>query len=159
MTKTCICGSVVVFKGRKAFLLHHKKFGLWLYCGGHREEYETPYETAMREAKEEAGMKVKILNPDQKEGRLMKDNGASQLPRPFTILHQHVKYKEGRHEHFDMVYLAKLVSMRKSRDTEPHETRWITESEIDGLETFDNVKWSLHKAFSIMKENNYFVGK
>ena len=159
MNKICICGSVVVFKGRKTFILHHKKFNLWLYCGGHREENETPYETVLREAQEEAGMKIKILNPDQKEGRLLADKRAYQLPRPFTILQQHVKYKEARHEHFDMIYLAKLVSMKKDKNTEKHETKWIKEPEIDGLKTFDNVKWSLHKAFSIMKKNNYFEGK
>ena len=51
----------IFFEGKT--LLHcHPKLGKWVPPGGHLEPNETPPEAAIREAKEETGLDVAILN-------------------------------------------------------------------------------------------------
>lgn len=44
----------------RVLLGHHKKLDLWLQLGGHLYEGESAFEGALREAKEESGLKVFI---------------------------------------------------------------------------------------------------
>lgn len=54
--------SVLVFiKEDKKWLMVRNKFRSWEFPGGHREEGETIFETAKREAFEEAGVDIKDL--------------------------------------------------------------------------------------------------
>lgn len=155
MVKTCVCASSIVMKDRRILLLWHEKLGIWLYPGGHVEQNETPEQAAIREALEETGMKIRVLNPDRRKP--MESKEASELSRPFKILLEDVPYKTGHHIHFDMVYLCRLVSKNEGKNLGKGETkklRWISESEIDTLKTFSNVKWVLHKAFSAIPKLN-----
>lgn len=149
MPKKCVCASSVILKDGKVLLLWHEKLGIWLYPGGHVERNETPQETAVREAEEETGMKIRITNPDKKESQTMKSKEASELPRPFLILHERVPYKTGEHEHFDMVYLAKLQSANEEKrlgEGEAKKMGWFGKKEIKSLKTFGNVRWVLNNA-------------
>lgn len=47
---------LINFKGDSVLLTHHKKLNLWLQLGGHTETFESIYESAMRETKEESGL-------------------------------------------------------------------------------------------------------
>ena len=47
---------------QKVLLHYHKKVRLVLPPGGHVEPNETPAESAIREVKEETGLKVKIIH-------------------------------------------------------------------------------------------------
>ena len=54
--------SVLVFiKNGKEWLMVKNKFRAWEFPGGHREGNETVYETAHREAFEEAGVDIKNI--------------------------------------------------------------------------------------------------
>jgi 8-oxo-dGTP diphosphatase len=150
--KNCICGSSLVFKDGKVLFLWHEKLRVWLYPGGHREENEIPEQTATRETLEETGMRIKIINPDSCE-QMGKSGEAEERPRPFKILYEKVPYKTGMHRHFDMVYLAKLLSSKEEANFgkgEAKRMKWISESEIGALKTFANVKWVARQAFSVI---------
>ena len=53
--------SAYVVNDQKVLLHYHKKVRLVLPPGGHIEPNETPAESAIREVKEETGLKVKII--------------------------------------------------------------------------------------------------
>lgn len=128
--------------------LWHEKLGIWIYPGGHTEENETPQQTAIRETLEETGIRVKVISPEKQRSKPLRDKDAYELPRPLMILYENVHYKTGKHEHFDMLYLA--TPEKRGRKPEIHEatrSRWIAEPEIDGLDTYENIKWAAHMAF------------
>lgn len=117
------------------------------------DENESPDQTALRETREETGAKVNLI--DSEGRKLFKIKGeAYELPRPFMIIYEFVPYKTGEHEHFDMVYLARLA---KGQDKnigkgERVRLRWINDTEVDKLDTYPNIKIALHKAFSEIKK-------
>src|SRR6188768_1998011 len=53
-------GSAAVLdpNARKVLLVHHDKTGLWLFPGGHVEDGEAPWDTAVREVLEETGVHI-----------------------------------------------------------------------------------------------------
>lgn len=55
-----VTGSAVVVGPRGVVLLKHKRLGLWLQPGGHVDAGETPWEGALREAREETGLDVTL---------------------------------------------------------------------------------------------------
>ncbi len=157
MPKKCICGSAIVMNNEKTLLIKHKKLGVWLNPGGHLEENETPEEAAVREAKEETGMDVEIIDTHSKEKKdKIKNEGAVEKILPFSIMYEYVGYKTEMHEHFDMIYLVKPKTDAgiKPDYEEITEIKWFSENEIDGLETYEEVKIKLHNAFNRLKAIN-----
>lgn len=63
MKKEKSCGAVV-YRGKKGnreiLLIRHKNGGHWAFPKGHVEKDETEEETALREIREETGLKVKL---------------------------------------------------------------------------------------------------
>ncbi len=63
MKKEKSCGAVV-YRGKKGereiLLIRHKNGGHWAFPKGHVEKGETEEETALREIREETGLKVKL---------------------------------------------------------------------------------------------------
>ncbi len=153
--KKCICGSAIPFKDGKVLLVKHRKLGVWLNPGGHVEEGETPPEAAIRETLEETGIRVSLIDVDKKNDYIVTKE-TKEVQKPFLILYEDVKYKTGDHEHFDMIYIVKPDGTNYSRsgEVDEPEMNWFSESEIDELETFDNVKASVHRAFAKMKVLN-----
>jgi 8-oxo-dGTP pyrophosphatase MutT (NUDIX family) len=151
MVKKCICGTCIVLNDQRVLLLWHKKLNAWLPPGGHTEQNETPQETAIRETLEETGFHVRILNPGSSE--LITDSNTKEMPKPLAIMYEGVRYEIGEHEHFDMVYLAELDGNENSsvEDHEKTELRWFGEEDISSLDTFDNVKEVLQRAFEVAK--------
>ena len=63
MKKEKSCGAVVCRKGENGLeilLIQHKNGGHWAFPKGHVEKKETEEETALREIKEETGLKVAL---------------------------------------------------------------------------------------------------
>lgn len=103
-----VTGSAIVSGSRGTVLHLHKRFGIWTQPGGHLEPGESPAEAALRETKEETGLRVRHPH----EGPQM--------------IHLDV-HAAGDHVHLDLRYLL------LSDDTEPapppgesQDVRWFT---------------------------------
>ncbi|MEM0154288.1 MAG: NUDIX domain-containing protein [Methanothrix sp.] len=137
MKKCIVAGCMVIDKG-KMLMLKHRKLGIWVPPGGHVEENEFPYEAAIRETKEETGIDVELIGDDNVEHV---DEAAHTLPEPFAILYEKVPYTtQPMHIHFDMVYVGKAVGGSLGANEESTDIKWMDEKEINGMETFPNVR-------------------
>lgn len=57
-----VTGSAIVIGDAGVLLLKHKRLGLWLQPGGHIDAGETPWEAALREAIEETGLELELVD-------------------------------------------------------------------------------------------------
>ncbi|MDE1810858.1 MAG: NUDIX domain-containing protein [Candidatus Micrarchaeota archaeon] len=133
----CIVAGCIILSGAKVLLLKHKKLGMWLPPGGHVDPGEFPNEAAVREAKEETGLDVKLIRNTDID---FSSSDAAVLESPFAIVQENVKYKTGMHIHFDLVYLATVSGGEQAMNEESTEMRWFTKEELETIETFDNVR-------------------
>ena len=63
MPKIIITSGPVIVENNKVLLNKHGDDAFWKFCGGRIEDYESDIkETAKREAKEEMGLEIEILN-------------------------------------------------------------------------------------------------
>jgi 8-oxo-dGTP pyrophosphatase MutT (NUDIX family) len=86
-----VTGSAIVVGPRGVVLLRHKRLGFWLQPGGHVDPGETPWEGALREAREETGLDVSYAALD-----------ADGVP---TLAHVDVHPGGRGHTHLDLRYL------------------------------------------------------
>ena len=139
--------SALIIKDSKVLLVYHKKLDVWLYPGGHVEEYENPDEALLREVKEETGLDIRIIS--QKDDRLsdLKMDVCS-LNIPYAVLCELV----GDHYHNDLIYLCEIMngdSMNlKCNPDELDRIGFFGLEEIDNLKLFDNFKVLLHKVLT-----------
>ncbi|MFK7917793.1 MAG: NUDIX hydrolase [Ilumatobacter sp.] len=87
-----VTGSAIVVGPRGVVLLKHKRLGLWLQPGGHIDPGETPWQAALREAREETGLEVAFAGPFDADG----------VPE---LLHVDVHAGGRGHTHLDTRYL------------------------------------------------------
>ena len=65
MPKIIIASGPVIVENDKVLLNQHGDTDFWKFCGGKIENFETSlFENARREAKEEMGIDVKVLNKE-----------------------------------------------------------------------------------------------
>ena len=120
-----ITATVYVVRDRRVLLHIHKKFNTWFPIGGHVEENELPHEAAIREAREEAGIEIKLIPteiaPDIDVGRVVR------IPAPFCL------YGEaGREEDFfDFIYIASTdAEVLAPQENESKTFRWFSKEEL-----------------------------
>lgn len=87
-----VTGSGFVVGPRGVLLLKHKRLGIWLQPGGHIDSGETPWEGALRECREEAGLDVSFTGPVDVDG----------VPE---LIHVDVHAGGRGHTHLDLRYL------------------------------------------------------
>jgi 8-oxo-dGTP pyrophosphatase MutT (NUDIX family) len=56
-----VTGSAIVVGPRGVVLLQHKRLGFWMQPGGHIDAGESPWDAALREAREETGLDVRFV--------------------------------------------------------------------------------------------------
>ncbi len=121
-------------------LLHfHKKLGKWLPPGGHLEENETPPECAIREAKEETGLDIALI---QDEHLWVTRSNATSFERPFLCLLENVPaYKnQPEHQHIDFIYLGKPIGGSLDPDAiSSTGLRWFTLDEVLYLKSDEEI--------------------
>lgn len=108
--------------GRKVFIGHHKKSGLWLFNGGHMDKGETPEESLDREMGEEWGLKVRL-----------EDIGE---PRLLTITPINNPTKQKCTSHYDIWYFVPL----SESDFKPDQDLLATEFHTTGWKTIDEAR-------------------
>lgn len=93
----------IVDRGR--VLLHcHPKQQLWLPPGGHIERDELPHDAALREIREETGLRVR-LHSEPQAADLSRAMLCAVVPQPAFILIEDIN---PFHQHIDFTYFAKL---------------------------------------------------
>lgn len=126
----------VVHNG-KVLLVHHRNLNKWLPIGGHIELDEDPETAALREAKEESGLEVKLLG----ERPPTTEPGTRALIAPrFLDIHR----ISDTHQHIGMMYWARPKNgMLTLSASEHHDIRWCSAEELNTLQPAMSkaVKW------------------
>lgn len=125
--------------------------------GGHIEADELPHEAAQREFFEETGIKVKCrgLSEDLRWLPLPFKSGLHWVCEENYERRQVGKaplpvWSRGCEQHFDFAYLVEPTSVLnfKKNIEETDGIAWFRLEEIENLDTFDDVKKSIKKAFA-----------
>jgi 8-oxo-dGTP pyrophosphatase MutT (NUDIX family) len=127
--------TVYVVKDDKVLLTWNKKIEAWVPVGGHIEKNELPCDSVIREAKEESGLDIELINIGEKSPTV-------DLVQP---LHIHVDDIKEDHKHINIVYLGKVIGgtlLEESDEGTP--LKWFTKEEIEKEEIIPNVKeWAI----------------
>jgi 8-oxo-dGTP pyrophosphatase MutT (NUDIX family) len=140
-----ITGSALVVDPRatRVLLNHHRKFNRWMQFGGHMEHETEPHVTALREAREETGLRDLHFLPDVDE------------PKPFDV-DVHLVPQQGNrppHEHLDLRYLLATDQPEQASAThESNEVRWFTFAELESLDLEPGVRRMIRKAQAILDQ-------
>lgn len=128
----------IVYDG-KVLLRMHDKYHLWLPPGGHIELDEDPNQAALREVKEEVGLKVTLW--DKNRGPVQSDERVRVLIPPI-LMNRHPTTPG--HEHISLVYFATTphnrVVVDEKHDDASHEWKWFTPEELDGTDMPPNIR-------------------
>lgn len=134
--------AIFVVHDEKVLLVHHRRLKKWLPLGGHIELDEDPELAAIREAKEESGLDVKLLGerpPTSGEG-----TRALIAPR-FLDIHRITE----THEHIGMIYWATTESSKLRLEEEEHlAIQWCRREDLELLSPpiSPAIKWYALKA-------------
>lgn len=131
--------SIYIVRANKVLLHRHKVLGIWLSPGGHIELDEDPNEAALREAKEETGLDVRLVGDSREYHSHYK---ARDLISP-EFLNRHLYSKTGNHEHVDLCFFARSGSGEASHEVEGGEIRWFSREELEkrGTEIVPDVRF------------------
>lgn len=136
--------ATVLIVHRDRVLLHrHKKFGSLLPVGGHVDRDELPEETAIREAKEEAGLDIELYNPD---AVLFPD--CRRLVRPVHML---LINMNEFHQHIDFLFYARTQTdqLAPARG-ETEQLFWYNRDELLTANMPDNVRILALEALNVL---------
>ena len=123
---------------KRILLVYHKKLNKWMPPGGHQESFENPYETAIREIKEETSIDISKYIPRPESV----DDRAISLPIPLRIFEERIDAAGDKPEHFhiDMIYLVTVpYQVAVVQEAEASSIGWFTKQDIDKLPLFENV--------------------
>jgi 8-oxo-dGTP pyrophosphatase MutT (NUDIX family) len=116
-----------------ATCLHeHERLGMWLPPGGHVDRDELPHETAVREAHEETGLEVDLL---EERGDVASE-AARSLPRPREFLLEDINVHDGAvgHQHVDFVYFgradSRVIEPVGEEEAAPSRWEWFTAEDL-----------------------------
>lgn len=126
--------TVYIVKEDKVLLVRHRKYNKWVAPGGHLEPNELPSEGAIREAKEETGLDVRLFSQDNVTIDWW---NAKSLPRPYLCLQEEVPAFKDQpaHQHIDFIFVGEPVSgTEQEKQDETDGLRWFTLEEIETLE-------------------------
>jgi 8-oxo-dGTP pyrophosphatase MutT (NUDIX family) len=93
----------VVWEAR-TLLIWHRKLGMWLPPGGHIDPDEDPPQAAIREALEESGLPVRILDDGSYPFSVPRP-----LPPPVVILEEDIDLPGDFHQHIDHIYFTEAL--------------------------------------------------
>jgi 8-oxo-dGTP pyrophosphatase MutT (NUDIX family) len=102
-----------VVRGDETLLHDHERLDLWLPPGGHVDRDELPHEAALREVREETGLRVDLVAAvDDIAGADVRS-----IPKPQHLQLADVNVHDGEvgHQHVDLVFYARA----ENRAVEP----------------------------------------
>lgn len=124
--------SVYIIDADKVLLIYHEKLSKWLPPGGHIEPNETPPEAARREALEETGYHIELI---QEELIWVERWNAKSIERPLVCLLEEIPANKDQpaHQHMDMIFAARPLS--QTTYIEKQQKRWFTLPEVLALKS------------------------
>lgn len=135
-----LTASAVVIEQGHILLVHHKRIGAWLPPGGHPDNNELPFETAVRETLEETGIRVVVLAGDVP---IKDDSEAFFSPQPLCQHVVHAVEKGAELYHVDVAFLCALPSPMSLPEPvsadEVHGARWHDLKRLSELPLAKNV--------------------
>ncbi len=135
--------TVYIVKDGKVLLTFNKKVKKFVPLGGHIDENELPCECAIREAKEESGFDIQLVNP--------REYGRKELIQNLDIGLDVIK---SDHHHINISYIGEIIGGNQLNESdEETELRWFSPEELKNCqETFNNTKGAGLKAIEIMNK-------
>lgn len=120
-----LTATVYIVHGGKVLLHMHKKYNTWFPVGGHLEPDELPHVAAVREAWEESGLEITLIDASMAHPALGR---VEQIPSPFLICHEGIGHAE---EFLDFIYAAVTEHpLPHSGDGESHTFKWFSPEEL-----------------------------
>lgn len=138
-----ITATVYIVNDEKVLLHKHKKYNTWFPVGGHLEPDELPHEAAIREAKEETGLDITLVEtenvPHFNIGRV------DRLPAPLCLYHE----GDVEEQFLDFIYIGKTEQTELCpMISESKELRWFSAEELES----ENVKVHIkNTAITVLK--------
>lgn len=136
MAKIIIASGPVIVEEGKVLLNQHGDTTFWKFCGGKVEDFETNLiENAKREAKEEMGIDIKIINPT-----------------PF-LMHTTKETSEGNIDVILVHYLAERIGEIKPGE-DIREWKWIPLKDLEKENLAPNIIPTL-KHFKLLSKFSF----
>ncbi|MEF8841248.1 MAG: NUDIX domain-containing protein [Haloarculaceae archaeon] len=118
-----------------ATCLHeHDRLGMWLPPGGHLDRDELPHEAAHRECREETGLDVELVAPQDD----LASETVESIPEPQHFLLEDIDvHPDGRvsHQHVDFVFYGRVGSRAIAPDGDDEagaeEWDWFTAADLE----------------------------
>lgn len=136
----------IVFEN-KVLLRKHDKYKIWLSVGGHIEIGEDPCEAAIREAKEEVGLDITLVDEENLE--YLNEPGKRNLIRAAFINRHQIS---DTHEHLAFIYIAESKTDKLFLEEGDVECKWCTLDEIEALDITPQIKFYAKRALERCKK-------
>ena len=104
--------------GERVLLTHHRKLRRWLQLGGHSDGNPDTLAVALREAREESGLEVQILD------ETIFDLDVHLIP---------ARSPEPAHYHFDVRFLVQTLDTKFRVSDESHALAWVPAERVDAF--------------------------
>lgn len=150
-------GTFVIHK-EKCLMCFHRNMKMWLPVGGHIDENEVPDKAAVREAKEEAGIDVKLIGLTAG----IENKSVQSLTTPIFVDRHFVR---GEHWHCGLFYAAIPIDddPKIILDESEHEALdWFSIEEIEKLDPIlptikYYAKYSIHLVANYQKSGKLIL--
>ncbi len=132
-----------IVKDNKVLLTFNKKVRKFVPLRGHINENELPCESVIREAKEESGYDIELIDFSDLENKNLCQNLNIQL----DVI-------KPEHHHINISYIGKIAGgEEKTMSDENTELKWFSEEDLlNSNELFENTKELALKAIKLMKQ-------
>jgi len=136
---------MIVYKN-KVLLRMHDKYKGWFTPGGHIELNEDPVEAVVREAKEEAGLDIKLWSGNKKL-----DMYPNELIPPIG-LNRHFTTPE--HEHINFMYMATCDTdtLNPANGEQQDGMKWCTKDDLQAMDLRKDIKFYAELALDTLGE-------
>jgi 8-oxo-dGTP pyrophosphatase MutT (NUDIX family) len=130
----------IVYKN-KVLLRLHDKYKIWLSVGGHIELDEEPNQAALREAKEEVGLDIKLVD-DLRPFEQSSDEYKELIPPKFLNMNR----ISTTHQHVTLTYFATTNTDKVKPETPTDQWKWVTKEELEKMDVRPSIRFYAKQA-------------